>query len=139
MNLKQLINLILDHPELSNARIGRLSRSSTRTVYRYRKLLEDVSLSAAERSDEAWLRAKFNRPRHVPAGKTPIDWSQTRAVLCTPNVTVRDAWEQYRASRPQPHVGYSRFRRQVRARFGKVYIVSSPGSGGDGSANGSWS
>jgi hypothetical protein len=69
-----------------------------------------------------------------------VGWSErsARNSAAPAGVTVRDAWEQYRASRPLPHLGYSRFRRQVRARFGKVYIVSSPGSGGVGSANGSW-
>lgn len=124
MNLLQLVSLILKHPELSNVRIGRLCRASARTVYRYRRRIAQATtiepLSALDLSDEQRLRRRLNQPRYSPPSKTPIDWTETEKVLSEPNVTLRDAWENYRANQPRPHLSCSRFRRKVRARLGRT-------------------
>lgn len=124
MNLQQLISLILNHPELSNVRIGRLCRASPRTVYRYRRRVAQAMaaepLSALDLSDDQRLRRRLNQPRYTPPTKTPIDWEATEKVLSQPNVTLRDAWENYRANQPRPHLSCSRFRRKVRARLGRT-------------------
>lgn len=124
MNLLQLISLILNHPELSNVRIGRLCRASPRTVYRYRRRVAQATaiepLSDLDLSDERRLRQRLNQPRYTPPTKTAIDWAETEKVLSQPNVTLRDAWENYRANQPRPHLSCSRFRRKVRARLGRT-------------------
>lgn len=124
MNLLQLISFILNNPELSNVRIGRLCRASSRTVCRYRRRVAQATavepLSELDLSDERRLRRRLNQPRYTPPTKTEIDWAETEKVLSQPNVTLRDAWENYRANRPRPHLSCSRFRRKVRARLGRT-------------------
>lgn len=123
MNLKVLTDLILDHPELPNTQVGRLAGASTRTVYRYRRLLGHQNLTAADRVSHESVCRRLNRPRYRPEHKAAIDWHRLQDVLAQPNATLRDAWEDYRASQPMPHLGYSRFRRKVRAHYTSVYVL----------------
>lgn len=113
--LPHLIQLLCEHPELSAARIGRLVDRSPRTVSRYRKAVVERNLPWVyyEQLTAEDLDRKFNLPRYRPKSKTPYDPARVAAVLAKPKATLRDAWEDYRASAPRPHLAYDTFRRRV--------------------------
>lgn len=115
IDLPRLIRLLCEHPELSAARIARKADCSSRTVARYREEVADRDLpwSHYEPLSVEELDREFNKPRYRPPTKTPYDPDRVAAFLARPKATLRDAWEDYRASKPRPHVAYDTFRRRV--------------------------
>lgn len=114
-DLFHLIRLLCEHPELSTARIGRVVKRSARTVARYRKEIaaRDLTWAHFEGLTADELDRVFNQPRYRPPSKTPHDPVRVANVLARPKATLRDAWEDYRASAPRPHIAYDTFRRRV--------------------------
>jgi hypothetical protein len=115
IDLPRLVRLLCEHPELSAARIARKADCSSRTVVRYRKEVayRDLPWSHYEPLSVEELDREFNKPRYRPPSKTPYDPDRVAAFLARPKATLRDAWEDYRASKPRPHVAYDTFRRRV--------------------------
>jgi hypothetical protein len=134
-----MIKLLCTRPDLSVPRIAVMVDRTPETVSRYRRILrangwrweelEPLSLEA--------LDARFNKPRHRPPAKTPVDMQRVLAIL-KQGRTMRDAWEDYRAHLPRPHLSLNWFRETANAQlvwsFGLAELV--PVCGGEGSVGG---
>jgi hypothetical protein len=124
-DLHPLVKLLCERPELSAACIGRKADFCSRTVGRYRKKVaeRDLPWSYYEPLSVEQLDLEFNKPRYRPPSKTPYDPDRVAAFLARPKATLRDAWEDYRASAPRPHLAYDTFRRRVGETLVRHYVA----------------
>jgi hypothetical protein len=129
MKMQTLIHLIYHCPALSDARIARKAECSAPTVRRYRRLITDNQYpwETLCHASNAELYARFNKPRFRPPKKLPCVDSRVAAFLTAEKATVRDAWEDYRATQPRPHVEYDTFRRYANSLGSWQYVPNSPG------------
>lgn len=129
MNLQTLIHLIYQCPGLSDARIARMALCCAPTVRRYRRLaaLKRYSWQSLCHDTTAALRLRFNKPHYCPPKKTAFDECRVCALLIGANASVRDAWEDYRATTPMPHMGYDAFRRRIKSVVSRRYVTVSRG------------
>lgn len=122
--LRDFLCLLCTQPELSDRRIAAATGRSPGTVRRYRRALRAKQWSWHDLKDltATQLNGRFNQPRYRPQKKTAFDMGRVDAIMNEPGATMRDAWEDYRARYPRPHLSLSSFRARVAKRWRHSFI-----------------
>jgi hypothetical protein len=126
--LREVVYMVCAHPELSGRNLAGRLGVLAETVLRYRKMVKQKQLqwSDLEPLSDEDLYAVFNRPRYRKPKKTVPDMARVEAVLNQPGTNIRDAWEDYRANLPGPHLCLSTFRDFVRAHWRRSFARTLP-------------
>ncbi len=122
--LKEFLCLLCTQPEMSDRRIAVTTGRSPGTVRRYRRALRAKQWSWHDLEDltATQLNDRFNQPRYRPPKKTAFDMGRVDAIMDEPGATMRDAWEDYRARYPRPHLSLSSFRARIGKRWRHSFI-----------------
>ncbi len=110
-SLKEMLNLLLNHPELGHEYIASASGYSRRSVDRYGELVHKKRLNWSELSlmAESAIENTFRKTRAPSTRKVP-DWAHVTELKASDRLlTLRAIWKDYRKLYDADALKYSRF------------------------------